>query len=175
MTSKELKIQIAKQRSPEHWQYILSTVMKFPLLFKELQKFAFLEDDKISLRASWIMDKVTEQNHAFVSPAFIEHVSVKVVANTNYSVIRACLRLLAREELPKKNIGLLTNQCFKWLAASSSPIAVKVHAMQLLYRVTLLEPDLKNELTVLIEDQLPHGSTGFKSRGKRILKKLDTI
>jgi len=175
MSPKELQEAFLKHRSPEHWQYILSSVIASPSLFKELQKLAFSGEDTVSLRASWIMDKAAEQRHDFVSPVFIEHIAANVVTNTSSSVIRACLRLLAREELPKKNLGLLTNQCFDWLAASSSPIAVKVHAMQLLYRVTLLEPDLKNELKVLIEDQLPHGSAGFISRGKRILKQLEKL
>jgi len=175
VTKEELKSQFEKKRTPEHWHYILSSVVASPSLFKELQKLAFSEDNNISLRASWIMDKAAEQRADFITSDLIEYLSLKVVTHTSHSVIRACLRLLGREELPKKNLGLLTNQCFEWLAASGSPIAVKVHAMQILYRVTLLEPDLKNELKVLIEDQLPHGSAGFKSRGKRILKQLEKI
>ena len=32
------------------------------------------------------------------------------------------------------------------------------------------EPDLFHELKILIEDQLPTGSSGFKARGKKYLK-----
>jgi hypothetical protein len=33
-------------------------------------------------------------------------------------------------------------------------------------------PELKNELVPLIEDQMPFGSAGFISRGRKVLKEL---
>ena len=36
-------------------------------------------------------------------------------------------------------------------------------------------PEIKTELKLLIEDQLPHQSTGFKSRAKMVLKQLEKL
>jgi hypothetical protein len=36
-------------------------------------------------------------------------------------------------------------------------------------------PEIKTELKLLIEDQLPHQTAGFKSRGKKILKELENL
>ena len=47
--------------------------------------------------------------------------------------------------------------------------------MQVLYNVCQKEPDLANELKIVIEEFLPHGTAGFKSRGGKILKKLNKL
>jgi len=52
------------------------------------------------------------------------------------------------------------------------PVAVKVHAMQIIYNHTLIYPELKEELITVIEDQVENNSVGFKSRGMRIIRQL---
>jgi hypothetical protein len=56
------------------------------------------------------------------------------------------------------------------------PALVKPHSRKLISTVlaNLVEkqPGLKSELRIIIEDELPYGSAGFLSRGKKILKKL---
>jgi hypothetical protein len=49
---------------------------------------------------------------------------------------------------------------------------VKVFGMTVLANLCEKLPELKNELRIIIEDQMPYGSAGFKSRGSKILKKL---
>jgi hypothetical protein len=34
------------------------------------------------------------------------------------------------------------------------------------------QPDMKKELKLILEDQLPYGSAAFKSRGNKVLKKI---
>ena len=55
------------------------------------------------------------------------------------------------------------------------PVAVKVHAMMIVYNHVLLYPELKDELITVIEDQGPNNSVGFKTRGRQIIKKLEKI
>ena len=47
--------------------------------------------------------------------------------------------------------------------------------MTVLYNLCKKEPDLANELRILIEEQMLYGTAGFKSRGKRILKELKKL
>ena len=175
MTKQALKSQILKSRSTDHWRTIIETVSQSSSLFSNLVDFAYDPDETLSFRASWILDKCTEQHPQLLDEVKIAKIVTNTVNHTNQSVIRASLRLLSREKLSTSTLGILTNQCFRWLGSNSSSIAVKVHAMQVLYNITLKEPGLKNELKILIEDQLPNGSAGFKSRGKRILKQLEKL
>jgi hypothetical protein len=53
------------------------------------------------------------------------------------------------------------------------PIAVKVFSMTVLANLSKSSPDIKKELRIAIEDQLPYGSAGFVSRAKKVLKEID--
>jgi hypothetical protein len=44
--------------------------------------------------------------------------------------------------------------------------------MEILYKISLFIPDLKDELASTIEDQIEKGSTGLKHRGKEVLKRM---
>jgi hypothetical protein len=73
--------------------------------------------------------------------------------------------------LSNRNKSILLNLCFDYLSGNYS-IAVKAYSMDVLYHLSLEIPEIKNELYVLIETQMPVFSAGLKSRGKKILKKL---
>jgi hypothetical protein len=88
------------------------------------------------------------------------------------AVKRNTLRLLQDRELPSEVLGVATDVGFKIMESRAEPIAVKVFAMTMLANICKKVPELKNELKLLIEDQMPYGSAGFRSRGKRILKIL---
>ena len=176
MDSKELKKSILNSRNKTQWNWIVDSVVDEPVLYRSLVQYALSGDYTITLRASWLMDKIAEKEPGIVMTCnAIEKIIEKLPSESNFSVIRACLRMLSRYELVIDNCVELVDSCFKWLKNPGVPIAVKVHSMQLLYYFTLPEPELKNELTIIIEDQLPIGSAGFVSRGKKILKQLKTI
>ena len=44
--------------------------------------------------------------------------------------------------------------------------------MDIAYNIASDIPELKEELALVINDQMEFNSAGFKSRGKRILKKI---
>ena len=52
------------------------------------------------------------------------------------------------------------------------PIAVKVFAMTVAANICKHEPELKNELQLVIEDQLENASAGFRARAKKVFKQL---
>jgi hypothetical protein len=58
------------------------------------------------------------------------------------------------------------------MLSPTETVAVKTEAMQTLGNIALKHPELKNELKMAIEDQLPKTTAGFHSRAKRIFKQL---
>ena len=172
MTSKELKNEILKERSTNHWQTIIKAVHQSPALLSNLISYTYDADDRLSFHASWIMDKCIEQQPQLLHQKQVSRIVKSVLRHSNQSVIRTSLRLLSRQKLPKSVLGSLVDQCFKWLMSNKSDIAVKVHAMQILCNVTLEKTALKNELIMVIEDQMPQESAGFRARAKMVLKKL---
>jgi hypothetical protein len=93
-------------------------------------------------------------------------------SNVDASVLRNTLKLLQLAKIPKALQGYTAKVCFDLLQNTRTAIAMKVFSMSVLANLAMTEPDLKNELIILIEDQLPYASPGFLSRARRVLKKL---
>ena len=75
-------------------------------------------------------------------------------------------------DVPENLIGEVVDICFGLMESNNTPIAVKVFSMTVLANISIKEPDLKNELALIIEDQMPYGSVGFRNRGAKILNKI---
>ena len=76
------------------------------------------------------------------------------------------------ERISEKNHGILADHCFGLLRSGFSAIAIKAYSMEILYRLVLKYPELRNELAATISMLQPEGSAGIVSRGRQILKKL---
>jgi hypothetical protein len=58
------------------------------------------------------------------------------------------------------------------LSSAFSAIAVKAYSMEILYKLTLIYPELANELSTSIRILMEDGSAGITARGSQIIKKL---
>jgi hypothetical protein len=77
-------------------------------------------------------------------------------------------------KLNRRDKSTLLNLGFDFLAGDYS-VAVRVYSMEILYKLSLEMPAIGVELSNLIEDNLEDSSPGYKSRGQKILKKLQRI
>lgn len=130
-----------------------------------------LSDKKNSWRAAWILDVINE-----LSPRTIDLLVPGMIKNitsfNNDSKSRHILKIISTRNLEKDISGKFINFCFDTLVDNKIPVAVRVHAMQILADFCLHEPDLKNELRCIIAELIPYNSAAFKARGKRVLKQL---
>ena len=65
--------------------------------------------------------------------------------------------------------------CFNYLSDPAEALAVKVIAMSVLAKLAPFYPDIITELQLIIEDQFPQQSAGFKSRAKKVMKILNKV
>ncbi len=142
--------------------------------FRSLLDMALHEQDPLAWRAAWILDGCAEK-HPELAVDHLHRIIRKLPEITSTGVIRLMLRLLARYEIPGEDQGLLVDLCFGYMASEEYPVAVKVHAMQIIYNHVLIYPELKEELRAAIEDRIIHHSAGFKSRGMRIIRNLEKL
>lgn len=87
------------------------------------------------------------------------------------AVRRNTLRLLQHQDIPPQWQGLVADLCFDYLA-SREPPATKAYALTVLANLAKEQPDLNQELRLVIEDQLPYATPSFKSRATRILQTM---
>jgi hypothetical protein len=155
-------------------EIFVNAVGRSPAHFRTLTDLALLEKDPLAWRAAWILDSTDEAQPGMASP-HIRRIVQRLPQVQSNGVIRSLLRLLCRYEIQEEEQGILIDLCFKYMVSELYPVAVKVHAMQIVYHHVLLYPELKEELVAVIEDQAENNSVGFRARGNRILKQLEKI
>ncbi len=142
--------------------------------FLTLLEIAFFEKDPVGWRASWILDG-SDEEHPGLARKHISRIVQRLHDLNSTSTLRSLLRMLSRYEIPEDDQGLLIDLCFGYMVSELYPVAVKVHAMQIIYNHVLLYPELKEELVTVIEDQVDNNSVGFLARGRRIIGWLEKM
>jgi len=153
---------------------LIGEVIKSESHFKNLLQLALHDKDPVAWRACWILDGSDELKPGLAR----KHISkiVKALPGLeSMGTLRSLLRLLTRYDIPEDEQGLLIDLCFSYLVSAKYPVAVKAHAMQIVYHHVLLYPELKDELIAVIEDQSQNNSVGFKARGSILIKQMEKL
>jgi hypothetical protein len=151
---------------------VAGIVLQKPELYEELFALFLRNEEPVSRRAAWVVDIVAEQRPGLLAPhipEIIRHLRVF----SHGALKRHSLRMLARSPLPQgDDLGILMQACFDWLLAQEETVSSKVYSMEILYRISQTEPELKKELADSIEWRLNEETPGFRNRGQKLLKKL---
>jgi hypothetical protein len=142
--------------------------------FESLLEMALHDKDPVAWRASWVLDGSDEQQPGLAAP-YLHKIVQALPALESRGSLRSLLRMLCRYDISEEDQGLLIDLCFRSLVSELYPLAVKVHAMQIIYNHVLLYPELKDELVAVLEDQMENNSVGFMARGRRLLKQMEKL
>lgn len=140
-------------------------------LFNKLFQFIFSDDKRLAMRSCWIIDNASEEFPDLLSDKLPEIIDA-LLSTKNGSLKRHFTRILCRYEIPENYLGAIVNRSFE-LLAPSEPVSVRVHAMQLLFNIARIVPDLKGELILVIENlREEESSAGFINRSGKLLQQL---
>ena len=128
-------------------------------------------NSKICQRAAWVLGYIEPQNLNIIKPHLFAFLNM-LDLNVQDAVKRNIVKTLESIDIPENLIGIAADKCFKLLASPDEAIAIKVYCMSVLYTICKKEPELKNELKLLIEEELRFGGAAIKSRGNKILNLL---
>ena len=120
---------------------------------------------------SWALDHLSGKNPEVLK----EHVEFlfKKEPEMDYpGYKRSLTKIMANAGIPETIEGEAVDKLFGWLMHPDTDVAVKMYSMQALFNLAQKYPDLQGELKIVIEEQLPHGSSGFKNRARKLLQKL---
>jgi hypothetical protein len=140
--------------------------------FAELVDVFLAGPYRVTQRAAWPLTIISEQHPEMVKPHLTKILRVLDQSGIHDAVKRNVMRLLQFVEIPLKNHDDVAKHCFAYLNDKKEPVAIRVFAMSVLAKMTIHYPEFKNELKVLIEDDMPYSTAAFRSRGAKILKKL---
>ncbi|MEI6748489.1 MAG: hypothetical protein WCM93_04940 [Bacteroidota bacterium] len=162
---------LREMHSRQNTDFIAKIILEHPPLFKELWKIFLANEEPISRRAAWVVDVITEKRPEWMTD-LIEELVDTFPSFVHDGMKRHSLHILSRSTLPEDKLGEIAGFCFDWLMKPGEAVATKMYSMEILYRISEIEPDLKHELADTIRLQMIEGTPGIRSCGKRVLGKL---
>lgn len=170
----DLKEALLEDHSKSQIMRIVNHIGHDKKRFSLLMELFLGKDARLSQRASWAVSYCAEANPTFIIP-YLEAMVANLENPVHNAVKRNTIRILAEVEIPETLLGTVADICFRFLDDPQEAIATRVFSMSVCFNITKREPELANELRLIIEDHYPHGSAGFKSRARRVLKELSKL
>lgn len=169
-----MREELLKEFSKSHTVHLAKKIGADQAAFDEMVELMLHDEIKVTQRAAWVV------SHCFDDyPWLIEkHLETLIdnLANTSTDTVkRNTVRILQFVDIPDDLLGITADTCFSLLNSSKESIAVRAHCMTILFNVVKKYPEMKEELKVSIEDQLPFASAGIKNRGLKILKAIEKL
>ena len=136
----------------------------------------FLNDEyRVVQRAAWPVSYCVIDHPGLIDKHWKKLLDKLKKPGEHDAVKRNGIRLMQDMELPEKYHGEIMDICFSFLESPKEAMAIKAFSMTVLGNLAKQYPEIKTELQLIIEDQLPHQTAGFKSRAKKILKQLEQL
>ena len=169
----DLRSTILKEHSKRQTMKVVNYIGDNQHRFDELVKLFLGNEYRVTQGAAWPLSYCVQAH-----PALIKKHLRKIIQNmrkpVHVAVKRNTVRFLQDIEIPKNLHGITTDICFRMLNSKDEPVAVKVFSMTVLANICKEHTELKKELKLSVEAQLPYGSAGFLNRAKKILKQVAT-
>ncbi len=162
---------IMAEHSRAQADFIADIVISQPTLLNELVEIVFLNEEPISRRASWPLRIVSDRNPEIVTPVIPQIVKELPIIDS-MPIRRALLALLVNVDIPEEFHGELLQFTTGILLNKGSEIAHVIYSTDIYYKLSVNEPDLLNELALMLEQLLPYGSPGVKSKSRKTIKKI---
>lgn len=139
-----------------------------PGRFAALLELFLYDEYRVVQRAAWIMSHVAEKYPALLEPHLEKMINRMGDAGIPVAVKRNVVRILQFIHVPESLQGPVMDYCFRFLEDPAETVAVRAFSMTVLANLAQQYPEIRNEIILLIEDQLWEGATaGFISRGKK--------
>jgi hypothetical protein len=136
----------------------------------------FLHGEPPAARHSAMAVGICAERHPALVKPYIGRMLFRIEEpGVHVALRRTVVRMLQDVDIPPELLGKVATLCFRYLSAGESPVAVKVFAMSVIARIAKKEPDLGRELRLLIEQGLPYGTNGYRSRARRVLKDMAAL
>ncbi|QXP68142.1 adenylosuccinate lyase [Polaribacter sp. AHE13PA] len=170
----------------ENRQRVANIIIETPQLFKELVTITFDTENKVSIKAAWILEWICTHHHLEWILPHLDEFTLKIKTLKFDSAIRPCAKIcehlatayysktenIVQKKLTKNHIKSIVETGFDWLITPQK-IAVRAYTMTTLYYFGLEKEWIHPELKHLIQTKIIHESKGCKARGRFILELIE--
>ncbi len=167
-----LEAELLLEHSRKHAEKIARWVGEDRRRLGMLMELFLKGDFRTAERAAWVITILADRRPLLFRRYLRQMLTRMQEPGVHDAVKRAVVRILQDMDIPHELLGMAASICFKQLSAATAPIAVKCFSMTVLARIAAREPELGRELQLVIEQQLPFASAGFKARARETLDQL---
>jgi hypothetical protein len=125
----------------------------------------------VAMRFSWLLGGICELQPSVVYPSvtyfFSKRHEIQIV---NFN--RSLAKMFWLAGVPLEIEGEAIDEMVKWLLDPKTIVSTKAYALSALYELTHKYPELKNEIKLVIEDQLDKNTIAFRKRAEKVLKDM---
>lgn len=175
LNDEEIREMVNRIMGTKEAEWVAAALIENHELLKRFIGYSYSKDQKEAFHSSWILTKACDRVPGLLDP-YMPEIIESLPDIESESTLRSFLRILSLSDLKifsQKHQGLLADLCFKQLNSSLSAIAVKAYSMEILYRLTLIYPELATELAVSVRSVMDLQSAGIVSKAKTILRRLN--
>lgn len=171
----KLREAILKEHSKAQCTKIVKWVGNNQQRFDELLNLFLHDEYRVVQRAAWPIGFAVMAEPALIQPHWKQLICKLREPGVHDAVKRNGVRLMQDIDIPEVFHGDVMDICFGFLESPKEAMAIKAFSMTVLANLAKDYPEIKTELKLIIEDQLPHQTAGFKSRAKKTLKQLERL
>ena len=142
--------------------------------FAELMQAFFGNDYRITQRAAWPLSYSATEHPELIAPYLGKLINMLEKPGVHNAVTRNIARLLQDVPIPKKYHGRIMTACFQFISDITTPVAVKAFSLTLLDNLSREYPEIMPELKLVIEEHWNDETPAFKSRARKILRRMET-
>jgi len=176
-----LKLRTMENASRLNRLNVANLVLENKLLFKYLLEIVFEFDNKLSIKAAWVLEFVCAKKLEWLAPHltyFTQNIN-KIKFDSAVRPISKICEFLAKDvsatpnstiknSITKVHIKKIIETGFDWLI-SNHKVAVKVYTMEMLFLFGENYNWVHIELQLIIQKNIINESPAYQARGKKIL------
>lgn len=168
----QLRDQLLSEHSKANCLKVVKWVGDSPERFAELVDLFLNDEYRVVQLASWPISYVIEAHPGLIKkhlPRLVKNLERK---DTHPAAKRNTIRLFQHIDIPEKYQGAVMNLCFEYVCDPQEKAAVKAFSLTVLENLSKQYPEIKPELKTIIEERWDTEGPAFRSRAKKIMKKL---
>jgi hypothetical protein len=168
----DLEKELLKKQSLMQCNRIVRYIGKDESRFRKLVKLFFKGDYRLTQHAAWPLSFCIQHHPPLAKPYFKIFIGQMSGDHAHPAVRRNIMRLFQFIEIPKSLHGKIMDICFRFISSTDEAIAVKAFSLRILENLSKVYPEILPEIKTIIEARWEFETPAFRSRAKKILKKI---
>jgi hypothetical protein len=163
------KLSGGDRRSIGHSNEVVAQVLAHPAYFRHVFDGLSNDDAVVCMRAADVIEKITLQRPELLQP--FKKGFLTIAASSDQQEVRwHVAQIIPRLHLTARDRAVTLDILFDYLRDKSS--IVKTWAMQAIAELAAVDPELKRQVTPLLDELTLIGTPAMRARGRKILRQL---